>query len=66
MTFKELLSQLKTANCIDELEALTEQIVALIPKAAVMVGCDQNNHARRYDLWHHCLHLGRPIFGGSF
>lgn len=54
--FRALLLRFKTASRIEELSDLTEQIVDLIPQAAVMVGYDQNNHAHQYDLWQHCLH----------
>lgn len=56
MNFRHILLQMKTATHIEELSGLTEEIVKLIPQAAVMVGYDQSNHAHQYDLWQHCLH----------
>ena len=54
--YRELLTRLKSAERIEELDSLKPLLLSFFPKAAVMLGYDQKNSAHPYDLWEHCLH----------
>lgn len=57
MTLKELIAILQEAEAVDDIEQYREEILDLIPKARIMVGFNQRNHAHQYDLWTHSLNV---------
>ncbi len=62
MTLSELIELLKRATDVKEIDKYRDEIIALIPKAKIMVGFNQQNYAHQYDLWEHSLQtvLGLP------
>ncbi|MBP5223352.1 MAG: HD domain-containing protein [Lachnospiraceae bacterium] len=55
--FRELISALKAAETVDELDRRREEIAGLIPKVREMFEYDQMHYAHQYDLWMHSLHV---------
>ncbi len=62
MEFVELLSLLKTAEKVEDIDKYREEIAGWIPKVRVMFEYNQKHSAHQYDLWMHCLHtvIGLP------
>ena len=56
MKVSELVSVLRTAKTIEDIEQHREEILDLIPDARIIVGYDQQNRTHQYDLWEHSLH----------
>ena len=56
MDIYELISILKHAQTVDELDEYQKKIIELFPCCRVMVGYNQNHWAHQYDLWYHSLH----------
>lgn len=56
MDYKELITTLKTADSVEEIDKRRDEIGDLIPSVKIMFGYDQKNSAHPYDLWMHCLH----------
>lgn len=56
MIFTELLTLLKNAETVEEIDSHREEIAELLPTVKCMFEYDQKNHAHQYDLWMHCLH----------
>ena len=57
MTLKELIAILRDAEAVESIDRHREDILDLIPKARIMVGFNQRNHAHQYDLWTHLLNV---------
>ncbi len=55
MTLCELIQLLRRATDVSEIDKYRDEIVALIPKAKIMVNFNQQNYAHQYDLWEHSL-----------
>lgn len=53
---RNVIKLLRTAKSLEEIETEREQILQLIPAAAIMIGYDQQNSSHQYDLWGHCIH----------
>lgn len=56
MDFKELITTLKTAESVEDIDKRRNEIEELIPIVHIMFDYDQKNHAHQYDLWMHSLH----------
>lgn len=55
MDLCELIMFLREASTAEAIDEYREKIIALIPKAKIMLDFNQQNHAHQYDLWEHCL-----------
>ncbi len=62
MQFEEILTLLKNATTVEEIDKYREEIAQWIPKVRIMFEFDQKNKAHQYDLWTHCMHtvIGLP------
>lgn len=56
MTFTELITLLKKAQFVEEIDSYREEIAGLLPVVKCMFDYDQKNYAHQHDLWMHCLH----------
>ncbi|MBQ3666186.1 MAG: HD domain-containing protein [Lachnospiraceae bacterium] len=56
MKLSELLSLLKNATEVEELDKNRNDIEALIPQVKIMFNYDQKNRYHQFDLWMHSLH----------
>ena len=57
MHLSELITILRNAKEIEEIDQHREEIIDLIPKIQIMVDFDQQNRAHQYNLWEHSLHV---------
>ena len=57
MNLNELITILRSAENIEDIDKHRGEILDLIPKAKVMVDFDQQNRAHQYNLWEHSLHV---------
>lgn len=53
---KKILGVLKTAQSVEKINVLKEEIAQLVPAVRVMFDYDQQNAYHQYDLWEHCVH----------
>ncbi|MBQ6695999.1 MAG: HD domain-containing protein [Lachnospiraceae bacterium] len=62
MQFAELLTLLKSAETVEQINIHREAIAEWLPCVRIMFDYDQKNSAHQYDLWMHCLHtvVGLP------
>lgn len=56
MTYKELITLLRTSENVEDIDCVREEIAALIPAVRTMFDFKQKNSAHQYDLWHHSVH----------
>ena len=57
MHLSELITILRNAKEIEEIDQHREEIINLMPKIQIMMNFDQQNRAHQYDLWEHSLHV---------
>ena len=57
MHLSELITILRNAREIEQIDQHREEIIDLIPKIQIMVDFDQQNRAHQYNLWEHSLHV---------
>lgn len=56
MQYREMVDLLKTAENVDEINLVREDIAGVIPMVRIMFDYDQQNKAHQYDLWIHSVH----------
>ena len=56
MDIRELITLLKNAGSVNDIDARREDIATLFPQIRTMFGFDQKNPYHQYDLWTHSIH----------